>query len=59
MAQRSSTSRAPRDNGSLAALFGMDFFPAEGNVGGAGLDLLFRTAQRIVEHSGIATRIEQ
>lgn len=35
----------------------MDFFPAEGTIGGS-LDL-FRTAQRIVEYSGISALIEQ
>lgn len=58
MARQFSTNATPRDNAYLAGLFGTDFSPAEGTIGGSKLDL-FRTAQRVVEHSGITTLIEQ
>ena len=57
MARKSRTSATPRDNDSLAALFGMGFFPTEGPVTGDGIGL-FRTAHRIVEQSDISTLIE-
>ncbi|KAA9393112.1 hypothetical protein FCK90_13900 [Kocuria coralli] len=56
MAKRSSTNTTPRDNASLAGLFSMDFFPAEGGLGDKVNE--FRTAQRIVEHSGITVMVD-
>jgi hypothetical protein len=58
MARRSRQSATPRDNDSLAGLFGMDFFPSEGSIAGDD-DGIVRTAQRIVEHSGISNLIDQ
>lgn len=57
MARKSSPS-TPRDNASLAGLFGMDFFPSEGAAIGGSVDI-FPTAAKVVEHSGITARIEQ
>lgn len=57
MAKRSSTSTTPRDNASLAGLFSMDLFPAEGGLGDTINE--FRTAQRIVEHSGITAMVDE
>lgn len=58
MSRKSRTSATPRDNDSLAALFGMDFVPSEGSLAGDGIGL-FRTAHRIVDHSGVSLLIEQ
>jgi len=57
MAKKSSPS-TPRDNASLAGLFGMDFFPSEGSAIGGSEDI-FRTAARIVEQSGIEAHLSE
>lgn len=58
MAGKSSQSKAPRDNASLAGLFDLDFFPSEGAAIGGQVEV-FLTAAKVLEHSGIATHIEQ